>query len=54
MIFAGHFEEKLRREPNFQKILATGRLRHPKGRLMEGARPLLANVALLYFLSLRI
>ena len=49
MIFAGHFEEKFSREPNFEKFLATGRLRNPKGRLMEGARPLLANVALLFF-----
>ena len=32
-----------------QNFLATGRLRNPKGRLMEGARPLLANVALLFF-----
>ena len=38
MIFAGHFEEKLSREPNFWKFLATGRPRNPKGRLMEGAR----------------
>ena len=49
IIFAGHFEEKLSIEPNFRTFLATGRLRNPKGRLMEGARPLLANVALLFF-----